>query len=192
MSTVRKCFPRASDAIVQKWIEKAYLAYGRKQRGSNTLFVFNVYELVHIGVVLEASKFQILKTGFPIFITDICTNAPSIRPTLRLMYFGNPVWLTEVYESSGFDCVYMFYGDEAAIEGSTGRNRRAIETFRCVLRIPVTVSSDFMGDFAIPHGDEKQFLRHSSVLLIHVGYIADKVGRALGLGQLWKSRIDKK
>ncbi len=62
MGHVRKCFPELANPVVQDWIKRGYLSYGKEEQGENrSVFTFNWAEILLVGLIGHFSLYGVLK-----------------------------------------------------------------------------------------------------------------------------------
>jgi len=193
LSDVKRCFPLASDALIGRWIEKGYVSHGVKARGALRLFTFTVSEVVHIGVLMQASAFGITKATAPIevglFLPPIPTNDMTFPPPppqeICFQFFSDADSITYLYERARYDFVYSFRSKETLLTTGAGRNKKGFREYYGKMMFPWLLASSVNYEL---NTNDSIFMMNSGTLLIHVGAIANWVGRGLGLGNLWKPR----
>jgi hypothetical protein len=101
MSAVRDCFPAYGNPVVQDWIGKGFVSYGRLQRGEGAdHFCFSLPEIVHIGVVGQFSTFGVLKN---LKSAKLWREVGTVgKERLEPCSLENPTEIISYYESHNF------------------------------------------------------------------------------------------
>ena len=186
MRHVKLCFPRASDAVVDRWIEKGYVDCERRQRGTLGLFFFNILDICHIGVLLEASRFGVLQSRIPLIVqVDVEIDAPIERKKSPLVLaLQSPDGLTELYDLCKFDLMFRITGSSDPFHVTDRRNKRTRDAYRVRLQRPSVLAQGFLSQVHDP-SIMRFYPEHTASLFIHVGLIAYRVGQALEIQDLW-------
>jgi len=179
MSDVRACFAVASDAVISRWIEKGLVSHGETSRGSLKLFTFYISEIVHIGVLTHLSAFGVTQKP----------DAVKIRMEYELetkYSLKQPNELIKVYEKMAYNLCYLFHTKERLhpIHTSEGtRYKRGERELIGRLDSPRNIAGSF--NLAMLDPDERRKADVGGILAVHVGAIANKVGKTLESSILW-------
>lgn len=191
MADVRRCFPLISDPVVGRWIEKGYISHGTAQRGTMQLYTFSLGEVVHIGVLSMMSTYGITRSHSPVCFGMVSGFGPNgDTQSAGTWSLTCPHEIVELYEQSLFDLCYIFYSTAVSLKdkdiSSSNRNKQAMIDHWADIVNPRMVFP-LIHQFLFEHAGPQYSNDMPTCLLIHVGIIANNVGKALKLGPLWAS-----
>lgn len=182
---VRRCFPLASDPVITRWIERGFISHGRGNRGLLPIYTFNFAELCHIGIVLEMSALGI--TRAPEQVGIMYQPVDIYKEEAATLSLKDASQLVEIYVQNQYDLCFLFWSVAELSDFTKSRYKKGSRLYFGNLRPTQTISEIIGEAMRDPHF---WHLDHGFVL-IHVGAVANKVSKALGLGEIWQRRIPK-
>lgn len=155
------------------------------------LYTFSLGEVIHIGVLSLLSAYGITRSRFSVTFGMVTGFGPSgDAQTSGAWALTRPHEIIELYEESKFDLCYIFSSSAFSLkdktETSSARNKQALlDHYADIVnpRMVLPLINQFLFEHASPNYSNDMPIS----LLIHVGIIANNVGKRLNLGQIWTS-----
>lgn len=122
---VKYCFGQVSDGTLLQWKNRGLIRTGEADHGSRTYLTFSLAELIHVGIVVEMSRYGITK--------EAMNTSYEIPVTTRKGYFVNvakPIYkpdnLIKLYEDTAYQISLVFVAETELIQQDSKRNKREV------------------------------------------------------------------